>query len=66
VANELARGVAQSSFSNTAEMLAETGKSTADFLKILLEPSYPAGTDLVPEYLRKKGKKKSQGQQITR
>jgi hypothetical protein len=66
VANELAQGVSQRLFANTADMLAETGKSTTDFLKILLEPSYPAGTDLVPEYLRKKGKKKSPGQQITR
>ncbi|MGN7889093.1 DUF5712 family protein [Dyadobacter sp. 22481] len=64
VANELALGVSQRLFVNTADMLAETGKSTADFLKILLEPCYPAGTDLVPEYLRKKGKKKSRGQQI--
>jgi hypothetical protein len=38
-ANELARGVAQRLFANTADMLAETGKSTADFLKIMLEPS---------------------------
>lgn len=66
VANELAQGVSQRLFADTADMLAETGKSTTDFLKILLEPSYPAGTDLVPEYLRKKGKKKSPGQQITR
>ena len=66
VANELAQGVSQRLFANTADMLADTGKSTADFLEILLEPSYPADTDLVPEYLRKKGKKRSQGQQITR
>lgn len=65
-ANELAQGVARGVFVSTADMLADTGKSTADFLKILLEPSYPAGTDLAPEYLRKKGKKKSHGQQITR
>lgn len=66
VANELAQGVSQRLYANTTDMLAETGKSTADFLKILLEPSYTASTDLIPEHLRKKGKKKSQGQQISR
>lgn len=66
VANELAQGVSQRLFANTADMLVETGKPTTDFLKILLEPSHTAGADLVPEHLRKKGKKKSQGQQITR
>lgn len=66
LANDLARGVAQRLFANTADMAAETGKSTTDFLKIMLEPSYTAGADLVPEHLRKKGKKKTQGQQITR
>lgn len=66
VANELAGGVAQRLFANTADMVAETGKSTANFLKIMLEPSYTASADLVPESLRKKGKKKSQGQQISR
>jgi hypothetical protein len=65
-ANKLAHGVSQHLFANTADMLAETGKSTADFLKLMLEPSYTAGADLIPEHLRKKGKKKSQGQQITR
>lgn len=65
VANELAQGVSQRLFANTADMLGETGKSTADFLKILLEPSYPAGTNLIPKQLRKKGKKKSKGLQIT-
>lgn len=64
-ANELARGVANSLFTNTSDMLVETGKSTADFMKILLEPSYAADADLRPENLRRKGKKKSKGQQIT-
>lgn len=66
VAKELAQGVSQRLFANTADMLAETGKSTADFLKIMLEPSYSAGTDLVPAHLRKKERKKSKGQQISR
>ena len=66
VANELAQGVARGAFTSTADMLADTGKSTADFLKIMLEPSYTAGEDLVPEHRRKKVKKKSQGQQISR
>lgn len=66
MANELAQGIAQGSFSSTADMLTETGKPTADFLKILLEPPYTASADLIPEHLRKKGKKKSHGQQITR
>jgi hypothetical protein len=48
-------------------MLAETGKSTADFLKIMLEPSYTrSALTWFQNSLRKKGKKKSQGQQITR
>lgn len=66
VANDLVQGVSQRLFANTADMLAETGKSTADFLKIMLEPSYTASADHIPEHLRKKGKKKSQGRQITR
>lgn len=66
VANELARRVVQSSFNSTADMLAETGKSTADFLKIMLEPTNPAGAALIPENLRKKVKKKSKSPQITR
>jgi hypothetical protein len=66
VVNELAQGISQRLFANTADMLAETGKSIADFLKIMLEPSYTAGADLVPEHLRKKGKKKSKGQKIRR
>ncbi|WAC11238.1 DUF5712 family protein [Dyadobacter pollutisoli] len=65
VANELAQAVCHRLFANTADMLAETGKSAADFLKIMLEPSYTAGADHIPEHLRKKGKKKSQSQQIT-
>jgi hypothetical protein len=64
-ANELAQGVAKGAFSSTADMLVETDKSTANFLKIMLEPSFEAGADQVPENLRKKGKKKSKGQQIT-
>jgi hypothetical protein len=66
VANELARGVAQGSYITTAGMLAEAGKTTADFLKIMLERSNTVGADLVPENLRKKIKKKSKGQRITR
>ncbi|MGN7889456.1 DUF5712 family protein [Dyadobacter sp. 22481] len=66
VVNELAQGISQHLFVNTADMLAETGKSTADFLKILLEPSSTTSADLVPENLRKKIKKKSRGQQISR
>ncbi|MGN7890335.1 DUF5712 family protein [Dyadobacter sp. 22481] len=66
LANELARSVAHGSFTTTAGMLAEAGKTTADFLKIMLEPSFTGGADLVPENLRKKIKKKSKGQQITR
>ncbi|WP_426291864.1 DUF5712 family protein [Dyadobacter endophyticus] len=66
VANELAQGVAKGSFTIAADMLAETGKSRADFLKIMLEPTNQAGADLVPRNLRKKVKKKSKGQQITR
>ncbi len=65
VANDLAQGVAQGAFSSTADMLAETGKSTTDFLRILLEPPYEAGANLVSELLRKKGKKRSKIQQIT-
>jgi hypothetical protein len=64
VANELAQGVSQRLFVNTADMLAETGKTTADFLKILLEPSYTPEGDAISEILRKKSKKKSKGQQI--
>jgi len=66
VANKLAQGISQNMFTNTADMLGEAGQTPADFLKILLEPSYAAGADLVPENLRKKRKKRSQGQQITR
>lgn len=65
-ANELAQGIARGVFTSSADMLADTGKSTADFLKILLEPSYPPGTDVVPAHLRKKERKKSKGQQISR
>lgn len=48
-----------------ADLLGEAGQTAADFLKILLDPSYAAGLDLIPEYLRK-GKKRSQRQLITR
>lgn len=54
VANELAKGVAKGSFTTAGDMLAETGKSIADFLKIMLEPTNWAGADLVPENPRKK------------
>ncbi len=37
-------------------MLADIGKSTEDFLKTMLPP-YTAGTNLIPEYLRKKEEK---------
>jgi hypothetical protein len=33
VANELAKGVSKGSFTTAGDMLVETGKSTADFLK---------------------------------
>lgn len=65
VANELAQGVSQRLFANTADMLAETGKPTTDFLKILLEPSHTAGADLLLEHLRKKAKKRLKSRQIT-
>jgi Family of unknown function (DUF5712) len=66
VANELAQGVAQGAFNSTTDMLAETGKTATDFLKILLEPSYTASANPVLENLRKRVKKKSKEQQITR
>jgi hypothetical protein len=69
VANELAHGVAEGLFSTSAGMLAAAGKTAAAFLEVMLEPSYTAGAHIVPEqeYLqKKKRKKRSQSQQITR
>jgi hypothetical protein len=69
VANELAQGVAEGLFATTAGMLAAAGKTAASFLKVMLEPLYTAGANIVPESeagQKKKRKKRSQGQQITR
>lgn len=69
MANELAQGIAEGLFTTTAGMLAAAGKTAADFLEVMLEPLYTAGTYIVPESdpgQKKKRKKRSQGQQITR
>lgn len=69
VANELAQGVAEGVFSTSAGMLAAAGKTAAAFLEVMLEPLYTAGANIVPESeaeQKKKRKKRSQGQQITR
>jgi len=69
VANELAQGVAEGLFTTTAGMLAAAGKTAAAFLEVMLEPMYTAGANIVPESeaeQKKKRKKRSQGQQITR
>lgn len=69
VANELAQSVADGLFASTGEMLAAAGKTAAGFLEMLLEPVYTAGANIVPESeaeQRKKRKKRSQGQQMTR
>ena len=69
VANELAQGVAEGLFSTSAGMLAAAGKTAAAFLEVMLEPVYTAGANIVPESeagQKKKRKKRSQGQQITR
>ncbi|SDF75748.1 hypothetical protein SAMN05216464_12839, partial [Mucilaginibacter pineti] len=69
VANELAQGVAEGLFATTAGMLAAAGKTAAGFLEVMLEPVYTAGANIVPESeaeQKKKRKKRSQGQQITR
>jgi hypothetical protein len=69
VANELAQGVAEGLFSTSAGMLAAAGKTAAAFLEVMLEPLYTAGANIVPESeagQKKKRKKRSQGQQITR
>jgi len=69
VANELAQGVAEGLFTTTVGMLAAAGKTAAAFLEVMLEPMYTAGADIVPESeaeQKKKRKKRSQGQQITR
>jgi hypothetical protein len=69
VANELAQGVAEGLFTTTVGMLAATGKTTASFLEVMLEPLYTAGANIVPESeaeQKKKRKKRSQGQQVTR
>ncbi|WP_410795590.1 hypothetical protein [Mucilaginibacter rubeus] len=50
-------------------MLAAAGKTAASFLEVMLEPMYTAGANIVPESeaeQKKKRKKRSQGQQITR
>lgn len=69
VANELAQGVAEGLFTTTAGMLAAAGKTAANFLEVMLEPLYTAGAHIVPESeaeQKKKRKKRSQGQQISR
>lgn len=69
VANELALGVAEGLFASTGGMLAAAGKTAAGFLEILLEPVYTGGANIVPENeaeQRKRRKKRSQSQQITR
>jgi hypothetical protein len=69
VANELAQGIAEGLFTTTVGMLAATGKTTASFLEVMLEPLYTAGANIVPESeaeQKKKRKKRSQGQQVTR
>lgn len=69
VANELAQGIAEGLFTTTTGMLAAAGKTAAGFLEVMLEPLYTAGTNIVPESdseQKKKRKKRSQGQQITR
>jgi hypothetical protein len=69
VANELAQGIAEGLFTNAGEMLAAAGKTAAGFLEILIEPVYTGGANIVPESeaeQKKRRKKRSQGQQITR
>lgn len=69
VANELAQGVAEGLFSTSAGMLAAAGKTASSFLEVMLAPLYTAGAHIVPESeaeQKKKRKKRSQGQQITR
>ncbi len=69
VANELAQGVAEGLFQTTGDMLAAVGRTAAGFLEILLDPVYTAGANIVPESeaeQKKRRKKRSQGQQITR
>ena len=69
VANELAQGVAEGLFQTTGDMLAAVGRTATGFLEILLEPVYTAGANIVPESeaeQKKRRKKRSQGQQITR
>jgi hypothetical protein len=69
VANDLAQGIAEGLFTTTTGMLAAAGKTAAGFLEVMLEPLYTAGTNIVPESdseQKKKRKKRSQGQQITR
>lgn len=69
VANELAQGVVEGLFSTSAGMLAAAGKTAASFLAVMLEPMYTAGANIVPESeaeQKKKRKKRSQGQQVTR
>jgi hypothetical protein len=69
VANELAQGVADGLFTTTTSMLSAAGKTAASFLDVMLEPIYTGGANIVPESEieeKKKRKKKSQGQQVSR
>ncbi|MEO3407969.1 DUF5712 family protein [Mucilaginibacter sp. CAU 1740] len=69
VANELAHGVANGLFTTTTGMLSAAGKTTASFLEVMLEPIYSGSANIVPESEieeKKRRKKKSQGQQISR
>lgn len=66
LANELAQGIAQGSFTTAVDMLAETGKTPSEFLKMMLEPSYSSGANLILEHMRRKGRKRSKGRQIRR
>jgi len=69
VANKLAQGVAEGLFSTSTGMLVAAGKTAAAFLEVMLEPLHTAGAHIVPEseaQQKKKRKKRSQGQQITR
>jgi hypothetical protein len=69
VANDLAQGVADGLFTTTASMLSAAGKTAASFLEVILEPMYTGGANIVSESEieeKKRRKKKSQGQQISR
>lgn len=69
IANELAQGVAEGLFKTTGDMLAAAGKTAAGFLEVLMEPVYTGGANIVSESEaehKKRRKKRSQSQQITR